>query len=300
MQPTIALLKTTFLNGFPSGSAINYHDDNLYLIGDDANHLLVLDKDHRQLNAVRIANHQTKRIPKAQKPDFETAAIIHIKDKTQLLVIGSASTEARKQALLIPIINKLPDIKQLVKLGFYNEAFLTELKVIGIKEVNVEGSTVMDDYFLISNRGNLANPVNHIIFINKDFLQTQKNLSLFMSALLLPPSVKGFAGVSELCYIGSKDMLFCTLSSEETANTYDDGAIGDSYIGWINHFSKKIRQPNIAFDEMINLSNVHQSFIKEKIEGICAEAVYDDHLIMHLVADNDKGQTRLFKIKVLL
>jgi hypothetical protein len=300
MIPAIELLKTTFLNGFPSGSAINYYDDRLYLIGDDANHLLVLDKDHRQLNSIRLFNHQTKRIPKAKKPDFETAAIINIHDKTQLLILGSASTEARKQALLVPLVNRMPDVKQLVKLSFYNEAFLTELKVIGIKEMNVEGSTVMNDYFLISNRGNLTNPVNHIIFINKDFLQTQKNLSLCMSALTPPPSVKGFAGVSELCYIGSKDMLFCTLSSEETANTYDDGAIGDSYVGWINHFSKKVGQPNIAFDEIINLSGVHQSFEKEKIEGICAEAVHDDHLIMHLVADNDKGQTRLFKIRVLL
>jgi hypothetical protein len=302
MQPAktiIELLRSTTLSGFPSGSSINYHNGLLYLVGDDANHLLILDKNYRTVQTLRLFNYATKRIPKNKKADLETASIIQDNDTTYLLILGSAATKTRKQALLMPIINDRPDIKQLSKPDFYNDAFQTELKMIGIKEINIEGSSVIGDHFVISNRGNLANPRNHIIFINKDFVLTQNQLSMFAMQLELP-TVKNFAGVSELCYFPLKDILFLTLSSEATSSAYDDGVIGDSYIAWIKNFSQKIRQPVVEPDELFNLHTVHKTFVQQKIEGICVELIQDNELVMHLIADDDKGHSKMFKIRLAL
>lgn len=289
----IELLKSVRLNSFPSGSSINYHNNQLYLVGDDANHILVLDTNYRTVQSLRLFNYSTKRIPKEKKADLETATFI----ENSLLILGSAATDARKQALLLPIINGRADIKQLSKPDFYNNALLTELKMLGIKEVNIEGSALVGDHLLISNRGNLGNQQNHIIFININFLSDQNDLRLFAKELALP-NIKQFAGVSELCYIPSKDILFYTLSSEATSSAYTDGAIGDSFVGRTHRFSQKLQQPVIEPDELVNLTTVHAAFKNQKIEGVCAESVQNDSLVMHLVADDDKGHSQLFRIRV--
>lgn len=298
MSTTIELLKTSLLTSFPSGSAINYHNGYLYLVGDDANHLLMLDTSYRQLHSARLFNYAAKRIPKEKKADLETALILIGGEQAQLLLLGSAATENRKQALLIPLKNKKPDTTRITKLPFYSEALINELKVIGIREINIEGSTIMNEQLIISNRGNLSNPVNHLLFLNKDFIHSPQDLHLSMATLTI--NTKEYAGVSELCYFTSKDILFFTLSSEATSSAYTDGEIGNSYLGWINDFSKKIKQPAMAPDALINLPGAHKAFDKQKIEGICVEEVRDDQYTMHLVADDDKGHSRLFKVKLTM
>ncbi len=51
-----------------------------------------------------------------------------------------------------------------------------------------------------------------------------------------------FLGISELCYVESKDMILFTFTSEGTNNAYDDGVIGSSYIGWVNNVAAKLKQ----------------------------------------------------------
>lgn len=298
MKPDIELLKTALLTDFPSGSSINYYEGNLYLIGDDANNLLVLDNNYKEIKSIALFDYPEKRIPKAQKADFETSTIIVLNEVACLLVLGSASTEERKRVWLIPFLDSIPDINQVLQPVFYTGKFFTYLQSKGINEVNVEGATIIGDYLVLSNRGNLTNPHNHLVFTKKDFLHTKGEPSFSISKLVLPVHTEGFAGVSELCYVESKDLLLLTLSSEATVNSYDDGTIGNSYIGWLCNISDKIQQPDLVLDKMLCLPVSDKEFENEKIEGICVESVNTNELIIHLVSDNDGGESKLFKVKL--
>jgi hypothetical protein len=302
LKPALRLIKSSLLKDFSSGSSINYYDGKFYLVGDDATNLLILDKEYKQLDSIRLFDYSEKRIPKAEKADFESATIIFLNKIPHLFIIGSASTEKRKKTLLLPVQNYRAG-NNLFQPFFYKDAFLQQLKTKGITEINVEGSTVIKDSLILSNRGNNANRVNHLVIMptaamNDPAVQTKVPLSVI--PLNLPVSGKSFIGVSELCYIEANDMLLITLSSEATDNAYDDGAISDSYIGCVNNISKKIHHSPVALDEMINLSEVDKAFVLQKIEGVCVEAVNNNQLDIHLVSDNDNGESTLFHVKAVL
>ena len=53
-------------------------------------------------------------------------------------------------------------------------------------------------------------------------------------------------------------------------------------------------------DQLINLSEVHVDFRNEKIEGLCVEVAQENTLILHLISDNDNGESKLFKVKLKL
>ena len=300
MKPEIQLIKSSLITNFPSGSSINYYNGKLYLIGDDANTILILNTDYTQIDSIQLFNYPEKRIPKSEKTDFETSTLLELEGIPHLLVIGSGSREERKKALLLRVANAVVAPAALFKPFFYNEVAFAQLKTKGIKEVNIEGSTIIGDNLVLSNRGNIANPWNHLIITQKDGLTAESKQSLNVQQLLLPVNAKEFIGVSELCYIESNDILLFTLSSEATNNSYDDGIIGDSYIGWIYNFSEKIHHPELMLDEMVNLRTINNEFEKEKIEGLCVEAVNGNAFTIHLISDNDTGESKLFKIIVIM
>jgi len=300
LKPVLELLNSLLIVDFPSGSSINYYKGKLYLIGDDANNLLVLDNSYQQVDSIRLFDFPIKRIPKKQKADFETSTVIQVNGEAYIFIFGSASRKERKVEMLIPLDGSTPDINKPNAPVIYSNAFFEQLKSTGIEDVNIEGSTTIGDYFVLGNRGNTANPFNYLVFTNNGFSNPEKEVAFFVSKLVLPEQIHEFAGVSELCYVESKDLLLFTLSSESTNNSYDDGDIGDSYLGCIYDITHKMHQPELVLDEMINLSAINKEFEHEKIEGICVEAVHGNELSIHLVSDNDGGESKLFHVKMVL
>lgn len=293
MKAIITLLKSLLLNDYPSGSAINYYDGHLYVIGDDANKLLVLDSNYNEVNTVLFFNYEEKRIPKAKKTDLETAVILDIDGKKSLLALGSAATKEREMGILL----HLP-FKDNKPLYISYTSFIKRL--LQIHEINIEGATLAGSHLILSNRGNESNPVNHLIITTPDFWERQEDAPVSVSKLVVPFSLPGFAGVSELCYIEQEDVLVVILSSEATGNAYDDGIIGDSYFGWVKHISQKLNGEDVLLDGIVNLSDIDPAFKGEKMEGVCLSAVTDQGWHLHLVADNDQGASRLFHIKVVM
>lgn len=293
-KPRITLLNAVLLPDYPSGSAITYYEGKFYLVGDDARNIAVLDLDYREAGAIPLFDHPEKRIPKAQKTDFETAVIVDIQHQPHLLAIGSASRKEREQVMLIPLQQSDGHLSK-----FDTAVFTARLGRSGIKEVNIEGATLAGEQLILANRGNNTNPENHLIITGKDYWLHQEDAPLSVLPLTLPADTNGFLGISELCYDALSDTLLFTLSSEATANAYDDGAIGDSYIAWVNNISQKIKQSSVSLDALINLPEADAAFKGEKIEGICIEAAHGNEMLLHLVADNDKGQSRLFRLKLL-
>ncbi len=55
------------------------------------------------LDSIRLFDYPEKRIPKSQKIDLESSAIVTIAGNKHLVALGSASTNDRKKILLVPL-----------------------------------------------------------------------------------------------------------------------------------------------------------------------------------------------------
>lgn len=290
------LLKSLSLPDFPSGSSINFYREKLYLVGDDANSILILDPAYQKIGSLQLFEHTEKRIPKKEKADLEASAFLTINGIEHLLIMGSGSKRLRKRILLIPFEKQVLDLTRssVVDTG----TFIDRVKSHGIDEVNFEGVTSIGDSVIISNRGNRENITNHLIITDARFWSVQKEVKLRIIDLRVPSFSSNIPGVSEIFYEESLDLLLMALSSEDTTNAYDDGAIGNSYIGWIKNFNTKCANGVLMIDGIICLPDIHPDFEREKIEGLCVEMIEGNFLVIHLISDNDQGESKLFKVKL--
>jgi hypothetical protein len=287
-------LDSLLLTEFPSGSSINYYKNKLYLIGDDATHILVLDKTYKKLDEIALFNFDGKRISKDEKVDLETSTLLTLNSVDYLLVVGSASRKKRQRLFLIPLgeTHEILPI-EVVKI----KAFIERLEQTAIAEVNIEGSCVVGNRLILSSRGNRTNPASALILTDPTFWEHQKTASISILPVELPIGTPAMT-VSELNYNPAKDLLFLTFSNEATDNAYEDGAIGESYLGWMNNVTEKLKKEKVLVDGLMNLSDVHATFAREKIEGICIETHDSHEMIAHLISDNDLGESRLFKLRL--
>ena len=301
MTPRIQLIKSLLITDFPSGSSINYHEGKFYLIGDDSTNILILDTDYLKIDSVQLFDYTEKRIPKSDKIDLEGSVILKMDGTDHLLIVGSASRKHRKRIILIPFSNGGLDFKTLQHSLHKTKDFIKRIKANEIEEINLEGVCLLKNDLVLGNRGNRASQNNHLIITDHNFWEQQDDAKLLIRKLEMPDGQsEKILGVSELCYIEEQDPLLITLTSEATENAYDDGAIGNSYIGWIKNAASRLQSDNAVLDGMINLAEIDAIFESEKIEGICVEKVTSNELILHLVSDNDLGESRLFKIKMLI
>jgi hypothetical protein len=298
MTPELKLLKSHVLPDFPSGSSINYHQGKLYLVGDDAKNILILDKDYQPIDFKNLIDFPGKRIPKPVKLDLESSTFITLHSLEYFLILGSASTPNREMVILIPHSGSSLDMTQSQTVN--DKRFMDQLKSKGLAEINIEGVTIIHHQLILANRCNLKNPTNHLVVTDLDFWKDDASVKISVSPIQLPEINSIPLGVSELCYEPLTDTLFMTLTSESTNNAYDDGAIGDSYLAWIKNSKSKIHNQPVLVDHIVNLSQVHVGFKNQKMEGLCVESIENQVFILHLVSDNDGGESVLFKLRLTL
>ena len=283
------LIDSQSLPEFPSGSSILLANDKLYLVGDDANNMVILDKNYRKLDQVALFDYPAKRIPKDEKVDLEGAVLLNTKHGQQLMAFGSASEKNRQKIVCLSITRK--NKKSVIDYG----VFINRLARKGINEVNIEGATLVGDEIIFVNRGNNFNRKNYLITTSRNFWEDQKSCPIQVHELIIPSVSGNFLGVSEVHYAKAHDLLLFTFTSEETSNAYDDGVIGESYLGWITSAKKN---PKNRISELTKLSDIDANFKGQKIEGVCAERIGENKMILHFVADNDQGESKLFKVQM--
>lgn len=294
MMADAELISSLVLNNFPSGSGISFYHNQLYIVGDDATSILILDKEYKLIDKVTVFDYPGLRIPKPEKVDFETCTVVTGLQDDYLCIVGSASKKRRAKIFLMSLRNS--GTRELSNYDYHS--FAERLLSAGLETLNVEGSTQIQQYIVLANRGNLSHRQNHIIVTSIDFWRQPKNANFLVAKLSLPANVQEPLGVSELCYVPSLDVLLVILTQEETENSYDDGAIGDSYIGWVRFASAKVGvDKDIVIDGVSNLSEINAEFNQQKIEGLCVESAAGLQVILHMTADNDEGETKLFKVR---
>lgn len=278
------------LDDFPSGSGIEFFNERLYVVGDDAKDILVLDKKWRKETSIPLFDSAELRIPKKIKADLEASTIIEINKIPRLLLLGSGSTLNRNRAIMVNLDDHFKEEMDIT--GFYNQ-IKDELE-----HVNIESSAVILGKLLMGNRGNLTSPENTIIVTDLDFWKHPEQAPWSKVAFNLPETNGKVLGLSGMTYSHKNDWLICTMSTEATANSYDDGAIGDSYLAIVENASRKVSRKKMNVNELINLSEVDEQFKGYKMESATILSEKSGRLKMHLVADNDTGKSFLFRVRL--
>lgn len=289
-QPKAQLLNFKTLHHFPSASAIEYDNGCLYIFGDDAPHVLILDTNYRPIDSLRYSPDTDYRMKKSEKMDFESATVIHHNQTRHLYALSSFSTKSRSFLFHLPLNGSRK----------YSITDLSDFadKLKSIPDLNIEGMAMVHDKLILANRANKKHPHNKLIIGSMDI----ENANSFSPEMIIQFDLNSSRtlGLSGLYYITNKDLLLFTASEEETGSASEDGAISDSYLGWIKDFSGKMKNHSITPTRMIRLSSIDNNFSKQKVESVCLEEINGGQMILHLVSDNDDGKSRLFKLKLNL
>ncbi|MFT3823756.1 MAG: hypothetical protein QM731_07535 [Chitinophagaceae bacterium] len=292
----VKLLDFKELKNFPSGSAIEYYNEKIYLVGDDARELLILNKRWKEAESLSLfprEENEPPRIPKKVKPDLEASTVVEINSIPRLLVLGSGSREKfRSKALLV-------NLDDLYKEEFDVSAFYERLKPLGMSVINIESAAIIMDKLILGNRGHKAAPDNHAIITSHEFWKDQETAEISTLKFDLPEPTQGnFAGISGMAYAPENDWLLFTMSTENTDNAEDDGEIGDSYLCIVENAAWKIGRKKIKVNHQLNLGQIYKWARGYKIESVCIQSEKVNRVKIHLVADNDTGVTYLFKAVV--
>jgi len=281
---------------YPSASAVEYVNGKLYIMGDDATQMLVLDTNFYVVDSIKLFDYPEKRIPKSIKHDIESM-LLSTKDSNELILISSGSISPYRDSIwIVDIKSKKKESKALT---YYYKA----AKSKGIKELNIEGAVMTKDEFIVANRGHLGWPENHLI-ISPWFLPEAATMGVIPIRYSSDSST--FQGVSSLTYSNLNDALIMTASTEQTASTTEDGAIGKSYIWIITKFSNLILTPEQALnpefkpDIIIDLEKIDPIFKGHKIESATILYESKESLRVVLVADNDNGSSSILKLTIKL
>lgn len=288
----IKLLEYKEIAAFPSGSGIEYYDEKLFLVGDDAKEVLVLNKRWKELERIPLFETAASRIPKETKSDLEATTVVTVNRIPRLLILGSGSREInRNKAVLVNLDNYLSD-------EFDLTPFYKRVQENGVQRMNIEAAALVEDHVLIGNRGNRQHPANQIIITKNGFWKKQQQAEISVVSLDLPVKDNHPAGISGLAYSLQNDCLLFTASTEMTDDPVEDGPIGDSYLGIIENASRKIGRRSLKINELMNLSDTHELFKGFKIESVCIQSEKQNKMKLHLIADNDTGKSYLFKVRL--
>lgn len=275
-MPTLQLEKVQAFPAYPSASALEWTPEGLLVAGDDAPFLLLLDENYAVKDTIPFWPFEG-RLPKDRKPDLEAA--LRLPDGA-VVVLGSRSGPLRQGVwLLRPGSRRLEAIP-----GFGSLPALPEL--------NLEGAAMARNTLVLGNRGNLTYPVNHLLF-----LQDGKGVK---KSVLSLPARERFAGLSGLAYAEEGDRLFFTAAEEASQNAYDDGVIGQAYVGWIDGISAMHDRDTLRPTRVIPLQGVDARLANQKVESIVLRAEEGQRWRVDLCADNDQGSSMLFRLRLTL
>ena len=289
----LELLDFKELNDYPSASGIEFYDDKIYLVGDNAKDMLVLNKKWKKPEYINLFEAPAGPIPKNIKADLEAMTLLWIDKKPFMLLVGSGSNNNRNKAVLVNLKNNQLQFLDLT-------VFYERLKAAGITTLNIEGIATVNDYIVLVNRGNKTNPDNQLIVTNTNFWKKQKDASIQLMRIDFGDAAPRGLGISGLTYSDNHEDLFLTVSTEDTPDAITDGPIGKSYFGVIENLYRKIgrEKGKLKVNKLIHLSSADDRFTGYKIESVCIQSEKDHSIKFQLVADNDTPVSYLFKVEV--
>src|SRR6185503_4921227 len=175
---------------YPSASAVEYHDGKLYIMGDDAPNMIVLDTNLNIVDSISIVLHSGNRIPKDIKPDLEASAIYSINNEPVLFLFGSGSLEPYRNA------GWKYNLKSSTKENLYLQPLYSKIKTAGVEQINIEGAAFVGEKLILVNRGNKGYAQNQLIITNDKFWQDDSSLQVAIVPFEIQKDSASFKGIS--------------------------------------------------------------------------------------------------------
>jgi hypothetical protein len=268
-------------DNYPSGSTISYLDNRFYIMGDDAAEILLLNDRMDETERIPLfPKGDTNRLPKASKADIEASAIINYEGTDSILFLGSGSLSPHRDSAFL-LNPKTKAVRRLDMRGFYDQ-LRTQLE-----DLNIEAAASMENNLLIGVRANKRYPDNYLVLAER-----AGNSYKFQRKIKIALAIDE-AGISGLDHDAKRDVLFITFSTEDTANSYDDGNIGESYLAVLTNAKQLLMGSSLVIPSLTKLTDLHSEFKSQKIESVSLKG---DERKLLLVADDDRGNTKLFTL----
>ncbi|MHC3122997.1 DUF6929 family protein [Acinetobacter sp. GN11] len=299
MNTTIKILEQFVFaqdSGISALSGVACVGDDIYFVGDNLPYLLRINRNQNMADATVFEKiplfDSSEQIPlsalsKEQKPDFEALTSISWNGQSQLLVMGSGSTENRKRALLYnPANDQVRTFLDAVDYDFLQH----QVELTGGADLNIEAVCSDHRYLYIFQRGNI-NFHHGVLVFDLIKIQAGKSLAnaLIHSLKLSLAELDGSAsGISDACFLVDKNLIVATAAVEQTLNTYDDGAVLGSFILVFSPDGKALAAHLIQ--------GAKGRTLPIKIEGITWFESRSDGEVFLLVTDSDGGDSEILKV----
>lgn len=277
-------------------SGVAYLGDYLYFVGDDVRYLLKTSLKNKitattTFEKVPLLESSEQEaltvLSKAEKPDFEALSCIIFNEQLHLLVMGSGSTEKRKQALLYNPSNH--QVQTLLdKLDY--DYLQNSVALTGGADLNIEAVCSDNHHLYIFQRGNI-NHFHGVLVFDLEKIQAHKSLenALIRSFNLTLPEINGsVSGISDAYFFVDKNVIVATAAVEQTLNTYDDGAVLGSYI--------LVLSPKGEVLDSFLIQDAEGNTLAIKVEGITWLESNADGEVFLLVTDSDGGLSEVITV----
>lgn len=277
-------------------SGVAYLGDYLYFVGDDVRYLLKTSLKNKitattTFEKVPLLEPSEQEVltvlSKAEKPDFEALSCIIFNEQLHLLVMGSGSTEKRKQALLYNPSNH--QVQTLLdKLDY--DYLQNSVALTGGADLNIEAVCSDSHHLYIFQRGNI-NHFHGVLVFDLEKIQAHKFLenALIRSFNLTLPEINGsVSGISDAYFFVDKNVIVATAAVEQTLNTYDDGAVLGSYI--------LVLSPKGEVLDSFLIQDAEGNTLAIKVEGITWLESNADGEVFLLVTDSDGGLSEVITV----
>lgn len=277
-------------------SGVAYLGDYLYFVGDDVRYLLKTSLKNKitattTFEKVPLLESSEQEaltvLSKAEKPDFEALSCIIFNEQLHLLVMGSGSTEKRKQALLYnPSNHQVQTLLDKLDYDYLQHC----VALTGGADLNIEAVCSDNHHLYIFQRGNI-NHFHGVLVFGLEKIQAHKSLenALIRSFNLTLPEINGsVSGISDAYFFVDKNVIVATAAVEQTLNTYDDGAVLGSYI--------LVLSPKEEVLDSFLIQDAEGNTLAIKVEGITWLESNADGEVFLLVTDSDGGFSEVITV----
>jgi hypothetical protein len=277
------------LPDLPVGSNLEFFNDSIYLVDDDASDMVVLNKKWQTLATHHLLVNGDPKIAPKSKSDFEATTIIEVNSIPRLLVLGFDVKDNHHKAILINLDDHTKEEYDISE--FYNRLKET----VGI--INIESAAIVLGKLVLCNRDHKASPENHIIVTDADFYRNQSGAEITTVSFDLPQTSRQVIGLSGLAYSYKNDWLVVTLLTESSAGA-DAPGVGDSYLAVIENASRKVVRKKMKVNTLFHLSETDEAFTGFNMQSVCVRSEKNARLKLFLLAENKTGSNSVFTVRV--
>ncbi|AEV98911.1 hypothetical protein A4D02_10180 [Niastella koreensis] len=272
----------------PVGSNVEFFNDTLYLVDDDASDLIALKKWQVQAKH-RLLGYDDPKLAPGSKSDFEATTIVEVNSIPRLLVMGFDVKDQHHKAILV-------NLDDLTKEEHDITIFYNRLKeTVGV--INIESAAIVLGKLILCNRDHKAAPEKHIIVTDADFWKNQEKAEITTVSFDLPQTPKQVVGLSGLAYSYKNDWLIVSLLSESADK--DHQTTGDSYLAVIENASRKVVRKKMKVNSLFHLSEADEGFAGFNMQSVCIRSDKGARVKLYLLADNKSaGKNGIFVVRV--